>query len=198
MKRALLTLISVGVLLYAEEKDVEFTPNLLIEAGGSQELQSDAKAGALYIDKMEAGFELTFKERLLAHTGVEVGDNDAIGLNEAFMTYIFNEIISLSGGKLVNNFGDFSSEAISDPLIQEFAETKLPAIQLDATGEVIYGGLTIFQGESSNNFKAFVPSLGLNINNVFGIKFSSRIEDLADVTYSDLTPILACEFKFEY
>lgn len=173
-------LLAVALILAAltttqAELNVEFNPTLLISAAASQDLHSDASTGEITLEKVEAGFELVVAEKLTGFVLVE-HDEGNIALCEAFASYAFNDLLTLTAGQLANNCGDFTSEAIYDPLIIDYAETKEPAVQLDVTGKMLYGGLTVYNGMITENFSAFVPMLGININDVVDLKASARVE----------------------
>lgn len=169
------TLILVALTTTHAELNVEFNPTLLISAAASQDLKKDASTGELTLEKVEAGFELAIEEKLTGFVLLE-HDEGNIALCEAFASYAFNDVFTLTAGQLANNCGDFSSEAIYDPLIIDYAETKEPAVQLDVTGEMLYGGFTVYNGMITENFSAFVPMIGININDKVDLKASMRCE----------------------
>ncbi len=165
-------------------KDLEFCHQLLIETEFSQDLNSDLKAGSSALAKMEAGFELSYKEKLTSAVNFEAdveSENVNIQLNEAFLNYSLNDIISLTFGQFVNNFGVLESEALSDPLIKDDVETKVPGFQIDLGTDQFFGGLSIYQGLISGNFKAIVAAIGINFDDKFTAKLSSRIEEADDI-----------------
>ncbi len=162
----------------------EFTPTLLISTAASQELDSEASAGQITLEKVEAGFELAFSENATGFVLFELDEGHAV-LCEAFASYAFNDVLTLTAGKMANNCGDFSSEAIYDPLILDYAETNEPAVQLDASGDMLYGGFTVYNGIITDNFSAFVPSIGINFNDKADFELSARVEIDAYTTYAD-------------
>lgn len=188
MKKTVICLLTLSSFLIAEER-FDFTPQLTIETEFGQDLNSDLKAGSSALAKMEAGFKLCFKEKLIAATNIEAdveSENVNIQLNEAFLKFAPKDIANFSFGQFVNSFGVLESEALSDPLIKDDVETKVPGFQVDLGNEKFYGAISIYQGLMTNNFKACVPALGMNLNNKFTAKLSARIE-MAEDTYSDLS-----------
>lgn len=188
MKKTIFCLLLLLSFLIAEDK-LEFTPQLLIEAEFGQELNSGLKAGSSALAKMEAGFELCFKEKLTALTNVEAdveSENVNIQLNEAFLNFAPKDFVNFTFGQFVNAFGILESDALSDPLIKDDVETKVPGFQVDLGNDNLYGSLTIYQGLVTDNFKAFVPAFRINLDDKFTAKISARIE-MAEEIYSDLS-----------
>jgi hypothetical protein len=162
---------------------------LLIEAEVGQELKSESKAGTIAIGKMEAGFELS-KGSLSAVINLEADVDSksySIQVNEAFISYGFTDIVSADAGQFVNAFGILGSEALSDPLIKDIVETKVPAVQLNIGNETVYGAVAVYNGLITDNFKAFVPAFGVNFSDKFSSRLSSRIEIDQDSVYADLS-----------
>lgn len=188
MLKYFLMLLLISFELFA--KDLEFNPQLLIETEFSQDLNSDLKAGSSALAKMEAGFELCYKEKLTSAVNIEADVESEIvnvQLNEAFLNFTPKSMVSITFGQFVNNFGILESEALSDPLIKGDVETKVPGFQISLGSDKLFGALCLYQGMITENFKAFVPSFGVNLNDKFSAKLSARIEVDSDNTYSDLS-----------
>ncbi len=167
------------------EKSVfEITPALLISTALSQELDKDADAGQITLEKVEAGFEVLFGDETSGFVLFELDEGNIV-LCEAFVSYAFNDMLRLTAGQLANNCGDFTSEAIYDPMILDYAETNQPAVQLDISGEKLYGGVTVYNGIITDDFSACVPSVGININDIVDFELSARIEFDKYTTYAD-------------
>jgi len=182
---ALIISLTTGIVF--AETNYEFTPQLLLEAGANQRVDTTI-VGNLFVEKMEAGFELGIGEKLTALTNVEYNaEDEGIELNEAKAIYQFTDIFSLSAGKLVNNFGSFESEALTDPLIKEFAETKSASVQFDFVGEKLYGGVTAYNGIMNNNFGSFVPAIGFALEEKLDFKISARTELFPNESFTDLS-----------
>lgn len=172
------------------ETTFEFTPSLLIETGVNQSLKKDAETGSLFVEKMEAGMEMAWGEKLTGAVIVE-HDEGNIALSEVLVTYGFNDIFSLSAGQLVNNFGDYGSEALTDPLIIDYGETKEPAVMLDITGSTFYGAVALYNGVLSGKLNGIVPSIGFNANDLVDLKLSGRMESAGGDLFTDLSAVAA-------
>ncbi len=184
MIKLALLITSLATVTFAEN-NFDFTPSLLVKVGASQILKDGAGAGSVYVDVVEAGFELVYKEKL-AGTFVLEYDESAAAFAEAFLDYQFTDHFSLTGGQFVNGFGTLETEALSTPLILDIVETNVPGFQANFLGEKLYGGLAVYQG-MNDNFKAIVPSFGVNINDVVDFKVASRIDATGDDVYTDIS-----------
>lgn len=190
MRKIAILLATFTMTTVFSNEHLNFTPQLLIESEFSQDINEDLKAGSSALAKMEAGFELVFKEKLAAVTSVEAdveSENINVQLNEAFIDYSPKDIVNFSIGQFVNSFGILESEALSDPLIKDYVETKAPGCQMNLGNDKLFGSLSIYQGMITENFKTFVPAFGINLNDKFVSKLSARIEIDHDKTYSDLS-----------
>lgn len=189
--------LALSLALYAE-KDFKFTPALLIEAEISQGFTKDESKklpkAEIGLGKVEAGFEIEY-EKVTGIVNFEYDSEDEgrILLNEAVSTVSATDKFSISAGLFVNSFGMLTSEALSDPLILDNVETKAPGLQLDLEGKKFFGSLTLYQGVYNENFQSFVPALGLQLNERFTAKISSRIEVLEDTSYVDLSAAVAVQ-----
>jgi len=185
MKQSVLALSLLSFSLFAQQ-NYECTPQLLIETGANQRLDSSV-VGTLAVEKMEAGFELGIGEKLTALTNLELCDDNTIVLNEAKVNYAFTDHFTLSAGRLVTNFGRFTSDAITDPRFKNYCETKQYAVQADVTGDHFYGGLSVYNGIITNNFASLVPALGFALDEKLDIKVALRTELLEKKTFTDFS-----------
>lgn len=205
--KKLLALLFASCTVFAE-KNFEFNPALLVEAEVVQMFNKDDSGsvpkGAFGLGKVEAGFEIAY-EKVSGTINYEfdADDEDRILLNEAFAAVSPNEILTISAGQFVNGFGLIESAALSDPLIFDDIETKAPGLQFAIEGDALFGSVATYQGSNNNDFRTFVPAIGLSLNDKFLAKISSRIEIMNDTSYFDMnaaiqvTPIDLLMFQAE-
>ena len=193
MKIIALLIISVLTILMAEDvNSFEFNPSLLIQTDISQQLKSDGETGDISLYTVEPGFGVSYNKNLFAYALLGINFDDisqpSAFLREAYGEYAINDYLSLKAGQMILDFGDGGGEAPLDPLIYGSTETVAPGVNVALNYKVLYGSISAYQGILSNNLKAMIASIGLNLDDKFNFKLSSRMEIL-DSTYVDLSVV---------
>lgn len=132
----------------AQWPEMEFGGLVEVEASSSEDF-AGAKTSDITLATVALGIDARVNERVSAHISF-LYEEDAtdFGVDEGTLSFLVNDVVSFSAGKMYVPFGRYDSFMVSDPQTLVMGETVETVLMVSAERNGLYGSVYTFNGDS--------------------------------------------------